>query len=121
MSDKTIVASHDGGMRFVISTGSGHEIVLDDGVGDSGPRPTEALLAALVACTAMDTASILTKKRQVVTAYTVEASGQEQERTPRSSPGSTLSTSSKVRRSKRPPFDAASRSRRRNTAPSARW
>jgi putative redox protein len=44
-------------------------------VGDGGPRPTEALLAALVACTAMDVVSLLAKKRQRVTAYAVEARG----------------------------------------------
>jgi putative redox protein len=79
---KTMLARHEGGMRFVISTGSGHEIVVDDGIGDTGPRPTETLLAALVACTAMDIASLLTKKRQAVTAYSVEASGEQQEAHP---------------------------------------
>ena len=82
MTDKTVVARHEGGMRFALSTGSGHEMVLDDGVGNAGPRPTEALLAALVACTAMDVASLLTKKRQAVTTYTVEASAEQQEAHP---------------------------------------
>lgn len=62
-------------MRFVLSTGSAQTIVLDDGNGNTGPRPTEALLASLVACTAMDVASLLVKKRQPFTAYTVEARG----------------------------------------------
>jgi putative redox protein len=82
VNQKTMLARHEGGMRFTVSTGSGHEIVLDDGISDAGPRPTEALLAALVACTAMDVASLLTKKRQVVTSYTVEASGEQQEAHP---------------------------------------
>lgn len=79
MTQKTVLARHDGGMRFVLWTGSGHEIVLDDRIGDGGPRPTEALLAALAACSAMDVASMLAKKRQTVTAYTVEASGEQED------------------------------------------
>jgi putative redox protein len=78
VSEKTIVARHAGGMRFELSTGSGHEMVLDDGVGDGGPRPTETLLAALVACTAMDVISLLIKKRQAVTQYSAEARGTQQ-------------------------------------------
>jgi putative redox protein len=78
MTQKTVVARHAGGMRFELSTGSGHELVFDDGVADGGPRPTEALLAALTACTAMDVASLLTKKRQAFTSYRVDAHGTQQ-------------------------------------------
>jgi len=56
-----------------MQTGSGHNVVLDDGVGDAGPRPTESLLAALAGCTAMDVVSLLAKKRQVVASYTIDA------------------------------------------------
>ena len=78
MTEKTIHARHAGGMRFEMSSGSGHTWVLDDGEGNGGPRPTEALLAALTACTAMDVASLLTKKRQAFTAYGVEARASQQ-------------------------------------------
>ena len=78
MSEKTIRARHAGGMRFDLATGSGHQLVVDDGVGDAGPRPTEVLLASLAACTAMDVISLLLKKRQPVTAYSVEARGIQQ-------------------------------------------
>ena len=78
MTDKLVRAVHRGGMRFDLAAGSGHTIVLDDGEGDGGARPTEALLAALAACTAMDVCSLLTKKRQKFTAYAVEARGAQQ-------------------------------------------
>lgn len=78
MSEKTVHLRHAGGMRFEASTGSGHTIVLDDGVGDGGARPTEMLLVALVACTAMDIASLLVKKRQTFTGYSIEARGEQQ-------------------------------------------
>jgi len=70
---KNVLAVHEGGLRFVMVTGSAHELVLDDGVSDTGARPTESFLASLVACTAMDIASLLTKKRQAYTRYTVES------------------------------------------------
>jgi putative redox protein len=78
MSEKRIVATHAGKMHFDVATGSGHDVVLDDGEGDAGPRPTEMLLASLVACSAMDVVSLLVKKRQPFTAYRVEARGSQQ-------------------------------------------
>lgn len=71
MTDKTVEIHRDSGMRLVARTGSGHEIVVDDGNGDSGPRPTELVLAGLGGCTAMDIISILLKKRQEVTRFDV--------------------------------------------------
>lgn len=58
-------------MRFVVRTGSGHETVVDDRVGDDGPRPTELTIAALGGCSAMDVISILRKQRQEVTRFDV--------------------------------------------------
>ena len=69
------VALQGAGVRFVAHTGSGHRLALDDGNGDSGPRPAELVPVALAACSAMDVISILRKKRQDVTAYRVEAEG----------------------------------------------
>ena len=75
MSSKRVVATRDRGMRFVVTTGSGHEIVVDDGLSDTGARPTEFVLVGLAACTGMDVIVILEKKRQVVTAYEVMVVG----------------------------------------------
>ena len=60
MTYKTVEIHHDGEMRLVARTGSGHEVVMDDRNGDSGPRPTELVLAGLGGCVAMDVTSIWT-------------------------------------------------------------
>jgi putative redox protein len=82
MSRKQVVATRDRGMRFVVATGSGHEIVVDDGISNTGPRPTEFVLVALAACTGMDVISILEKKRQEVSDYRVEVVGIQREERP---------------------------------------
>lgn len=77
---KTASAHHTGpGLRFTIRTGSGHELTVDDEAGNSGHRPAELLLAGQAGCTAFDVASILAKKRQVVTAYEVSVSGEQRQ------------------------------------------
>jgi len=77
---KTARARHSGqGLRFAIRTGSGHEFVVDDVAGDTGPRPAELLLAAQAACTAFDVASILAKKRQEVVSYEVIVTGEQRD------------------------------------------
>jgi putative redox protein len=77
---KTARARHAGpGLRFTIRTGSGHELTVDDETGNSGGRPAELLLAGQAGCTAFDVASILAKKRQVVTAYEVSVSGEQRQ------------------------------------------
>ncbi len=78
MSTKSSNARFDGpGMRFTARTGSGHEIVLDDGDGNAGPRPVEMLLVGQAGCTGMDVMSILQKKRQVVTRYEVSVTAEQ--------------------------------------------
>ncbi len=72
MTDKTVEIHHDSGMRLVARTGSGHEIVMDDGKGDTGARPTELVITALGACTGMDVVSILRKKHLDVTRFDVQ-------------------------------------------------
>jgi putative redox protein len=80
MSTKTALATLTGDrLRFDVTLGSGHTIVLDDAEGDAGPRPAELVGAALAGCTAMDVISILRKKRQDVRRYEVEATGTQQD------------------------------------------
>ena len=62
-------------MRFEAVVGSGHTIVMDNGAGDTGARPSELLGVSLAGCTAMDVISILRKKRQAVTRYEVRVTG----------------------------------------------
>lgn len=56
------------GLKFVATTGSRHEVVLDaspeHGGGDNGGRPMEVLLTALGGCTGMDLVTILNKKKR---------------------------------------------------------
>src|SRR5688572_348153 len=69
---------------FVGTTPSGHAFVLDtDSQRSSAPSPVELLLVALGSCTATDVASILKKKRQRVTSYTIEVSGERRADYPR--------------------------------------
>jgi putative redox protein len=70
---------------FLGVTPSGHALVLDtDSTRSSAPSPVELLLVALGSCTATDVAGILKKKRQHVTSYTVEVTGQRRDEVPRS-------------------------------------
>ena len=70
---------------FVGTTPAGRALVLDtNSHRSSAPSPIELLLVALGSCTATDVAGILKKKRQQVTSYTVEVSGERREEYPRS-------------------------------------
>lgn len=70
---------------FVGRTPSGHTISLDtDHARNSAPTPVELLLIALGACTGVDVASILKKKRQDVVDYKIEVTGERRDEHPRS-------------------------------------
>ncbi|MBA2718067.1 MAG: OsmC family protein [Chloroflexi bacterium] len=69
---RTVALVHDGGMRFTTTTGSGRTIVFGDDKAANELSPVETIAAALGACSAMDVASILAKKRQVWTSYRIE-------------------------------------------------
>ena len=82
MGEKQVSLRHDGGLRLVVRTGSGHDVVVDNATGNTGPRPTEFILVAIAGCTAMDVIEIMAKKRQVVDGYSVNVSGTQREKTP---------------------------------------
>ena len=69
---------HYAGDEFFIGTSPGGVSQVIDVKGDrkSAPSPMEMLLIAVAACTAADVISILQKKRQNVTAYDVEVTGE---------------------------------------------
>lgn len=84
MTAKRAMVSYVGpGLRLQAATGSGHGLLFDDVEGNDGPRPTEVLLAALGACTAMDVVSILRKKRQALGSYRVRLEGEQAAEHPR--------------------------------------
>lgn len=69
--------------QFAVETGSGHNFLLDDPAGGTGPKPIELVAAALAGCTAFDVITILRgKKRQRVTAYEVLVEAEQAERPP---------------------------------------
>jgi putative redox protein len=82
LGQKQVTLRHTGGSRFVARSGSGHDIVMDNAAGNSGPRPTELVLVAMAGCTAMDVVDILAKKRQIVDGYSVEVTGTQREKAP---------------------------------------
>jgi putative redox protein len=67
-------------LRIQATTESGFDLGFDTlsaTEGGIGPGPTEALLASLAACTAMDVAAILRKKRQRVDTYAIEVTAEK--------------------------------------------
>ena len=75
-----------GGGRVEARTPDGHIVAMDpdppDG-GGSAAGPKETLLASLAACTAVDVAAILRKKRQTATWYEVAVVGTSVDEHPR--------------------------------------
>jgi putative redox protein len=71
------------GLRFGVTTGSRQRTVIDSGPGMVAPSPVESLLIAVAGCISMDVISILRKKRQRVTGYEIEASGERRTDHPR--------------------------------------
>ncbi len=69
--------------QFVASSGSGHSFLIDDAVGDTGPKPIELVAVGLAGCTAFDVVTILRQKyHQKVTGYTVRVEADQAERPP---------------------------------------
>lgn len=72
------------GDEFFIGTSpSGHSITVDTKDVKGAPSPVELLLMAVGGCTASDVVSILRKKRQKVTNYRVEVTGERRDDFPR--------------------------------------
>lgn len=76
---------HWGGEEFFIGTPpSGHSVIIDTKADNkSAPSPLEMLLMSVAACTATDVVSIMAKKRQKISAYKVEITGERRDEYPR--------------------------------------
>lgn len=76
-----------GGAAFIGETPSGHKIVMDgppEGGGRNlGPRPMEALLLAMGACTSYDVVAILRKSRQEISDCRVDITARRAEQDPK--------------------------------------
>ena len=69
---------------FIGTTPSGHAQTIDSkSERKAAPSPLEMLLVSVAACTAVDVVSIMEKKRQHVTDYKVEITGERREEHPR--------------------------------------
>jgi len=84
-TDKKATIYFAGNDLFVGLTPSGHAQAIEtDSSRSSAATPMELLLIALGACTGIDVISILKKKRQQVTDYRIEVSGERRDESPRS-------------------------------------
>lgn len=79
---RTATLVHQGGQRFVATTGTGRAIVYGTDQAAAELSPVETILVSLAACSAMDVASIATKKRQVISAYRIEVEGEQRDAYP---------------------------------------
>lgn len=81
---RVVLTQPQGGMRqFVVETGSGHHLIVDDAQGGTGAKPIELVAAALAGCTAFDVITVLRNKRhQDVTGYEVRVEADQAERPP---------------------------------------
>jgi putative redox protein len=80
--ERSAVLTHRDGLRFEAVTGTGREIVFGDGAQSKEHSPVELVASALAACTAMDVAALMTKKRQVVESYTVSVQAVQRDEYP---------------------------------------
>ncbi len=70
---------------YIGTSPSGHSVTIDTkGENKSAPSPVELLMIAVAGCTAVDVVSILKKKRQRITAYKAEITGERRDEHPRS-------------------------------------
>ena len=78
----SVSAKWSTGLLFEGVSASGQNVQLS-GDPQTGFKPLELMLVSLAGCTGMDVISILEKKRQNVTHFSVDVSGERQEEHPR--------------------------------------
>jgi putative redox protein len=66
-----------GGEQFVGIDSTKHSVVLSTTAAGVGMKPSEMLLVALAACTAVDVVQIMEKKRQPLQSFQVNVSGEQ--------------------------------------------
>jgi putative redox protein len=69
-------------MKFHAEPSSGHPYEFDDRESNTGGSPVETVLAALASCSAMDIVSIVSKKRQELSSYSIEVTGDQRDEYP---------------------------------------
>ena len=73
---------HEGGNRFVATTGTARTIVYGDDPERGELSPAETVAVSLAACSAMDVVSIAAKKRQEITRYEIHVEVTQREEYP---------------------------------------
>jgi len=83
---KKIVLTWKGKLRFEAKNEKGLSVNFDApakyGGEDTAPTPMETVLASLAGCTSFDVVTILKKKRQNITGYSVEAEAERTDEPP---------------------------------------
>jgi putative redox protein len=79
---RTATLVHEGGMRFVATTGTERTIVYGENHAGNELSPVETVVVNLGACSAMDVVSIATKKRQQITSYRVHVEATQRDEYP---------------------------------------
>lgn len=80
--ERTATLVHEGGMRFVATTGTTRTIVHGDNHASNELSPVETLVVNLGACSAMDVISIAIKKRQEIERYRVHVAATQRDEYP---------------------------------------
>jgi len=84
MGNVATIVRYSGDEFFTITTPSGHDLRVDVKSGRrASAGPLELFIAGLASCTAADVIAILHKKRQQVTAYSVEVHAHRRDDHPR--------------------------------------
>lgn len=79
---RTATLVHEGGLRFVATTGTTRTIVYGDAFDRGELSPVETLVVSLAACAGMDVAAIAVKKRQQITRYAIRVEASQRDEYP---------------------------------------
>ncbi len=79
---RTATLVHEGGQRFVATTGTTRTIVYGDDHAANELSPVETLVVNLGACSAMDVIGIAAKKRQQISAYRIRVEAVQRDEYP---------------------------------------
>ena len=79
---RTATLVHEGGNRYVATTGSKRTIVYGDDIARGELSPIETLMVCLAACSAMDVWPISSKKRQQISRYEIRVEANQRDEYP---------------------------------------
>ena len=79
---RTATLVHEGGSRYVATTGTKRSIVYGDDIERGELSPVETLMVSLAACSGMDVAPIAQKKRQQISRYEIRVEAVQRDEYP---------------------------------------